>query len=161
MAQYTLADGDYPTASILNTYAMGEGGAWTSWTPTVTQPGAVTVTNTRSRYARYGRTIHFTGYLSVTGSGTANNAIVISLPVTAADLTGLQIGTGTLLDASTGLYHSFHVAPSSATAFVVRASSTGTSGTATPNLGVTGAPFAASLASGDVLGFGGTYEAAS
>ena len=84
MAQITFADGDVPTAAQLNTYTTGEGGAWTSWTPTVTQSGSVTVTNTRSRYARWGRKIEVTISLSVTGSGTSSNQITVSLPVTAA-----------------------------------------------------------------------------
>jgi len=154
MAQYTLADGDYPTAAILNTYAMGEGGAWTSWTPTVTQSVSVTVTNTRSRYARYGRTIHFSLELTVTGSGTAANAVVFSLPATAASSSGV-IGIGYIDDDSATARFAGRVALASTTTFVLQPTSTDVRG----SLG--SATFTAGLASGDTIKISGTYEAAS
>jgi hypothetical protein len=149
MAQKTFTS-EMLTSSDVNTYLMGEGGAWTSWTPTVTQSGSVTVTNTRSRYARYGRTIHFSLQLSVTGSGTGSNAVLISFPVTAASaITG---GVGYLTDAS---------APASYMGILYANSTTnfGILGTGSGYLGST--TFTAALASGDIIFAHGTYEAAS
>ena len=156
MAQKTFVANDVLTASDVNTYLMGEGGAWTSWTPAVTQSGSVTVTNTRSRYARYGRTIHWSIELSVTGSGTATNIISVTLPVTAANASSTA-GSGVLVDISAAFKYGFIAEFQSTTAFVMQ----GTDGSAATRLGETGAPFAAGLASGDVIRASGTYEAAS
>ncbi len=79
--QKVWVDGETLTPYDLNTFAAGEGGAWDdSWSPTVTQLGAVTLTDTRSRFARYGRTIHFTTRLTNFAGGTAGNGVQISLP---------------------------------------------------------------------------------
>lgn len=155
MAQITIADGDYPTASDFNTYMVGEGGAWTSWTPTVTQSGSVTVTNTRSRYARYGRTIHFLVSLAVTGSGTSSNAITVSLPVAAA-ATDEIIGNGWVLDTSTSTIYPAYLYTGSTSIVWLRNTTTATGD------GRLGADvFTAALASGDSIKLSGTYEAAS
>lgn len=156
MATYTFSDGEVLTATLLNTYCAGEGGAWTSWTPTVTQSGSVTVTNTRSRYARYGRTIHWSIELNVTGSGSAANIISITLPVTAASATSTA-GSGVLVDLSAALKFGFIAEFQSTTAFVMQCTDSSAAG----RLGETGAPFAGGLASGDVIRASGTYEAAS
>lgn len=154
MAQKTFVDGDVLTASDVNTYLMGEGGAWTSWTPTVTQSGSVTVTNTRSRYARYGRTIHFTCYLTVTGSGTGNNEIAIALPVTAA-ASGDYIGQGFFFDASTTTSYPAYALAISTTACYLATPSNGI------GIGKTGSAIDVALAASDILQISGTYEAAS
>jgi hypothetical protein len=156
MAQITFADGDVPTAAQLNTYALGEGGAWTSWTPAVVQSGSVTVTNTRSRYARYGRLIVFTVDLAVTGAGTAANAISVSLPATAADANSVTGGTGYVTDDSTATIYPFQVFPFTTTTFRLKSSTTA-SGSGL--LGVI--DFTGGLTSGDLIRCTGQYEAAS
>ena len=143
-------------ASVKARLDMLDIGGWTSWTPTVTQSGSVTVTNTRSRYARYGRTIHAIVDVTVTGSGTGANNVVLSLPVTAADVFA-GFGSGRLYD----------VSATSSYPFVVELVTTTTARFATavevagvsPWLG--GASFVAGLASGDLIRCGFTYEAAS
>lgn len=158
MAQKTFVDGDVLTASDINTYLMGEGGAWTSWTPVVTQSGTVTFTNTRSRYARYGRTIHFSIDLIVTGSGSGNNAISITLPVTAAAAACVSGGSGNLFDASVPATYPFIVGPSTTTTFQLMDSATASN---TPQLGLTGSSMSAGLAVNDIIRVSCTYEAAS
>ena len=155
MAQKTAWDGAALTESDINTYLMGEGGAWTSWTPAVTQSGSVTVTNTRSRYARYGRTIVATFNLSVTGSGTGSNAITVSLPVTAA-ASGVPCGEATLSDASSGNIYAARAVLSSTS--VIQLWTTSTDATAV----ILGSSiFTAGLASSDGIQGTITYEAAS
>jgi hypothetical protein len=155
MAQKTFVDGDVLPASDINTYLMGEGGAWTSYTPTVTQSGAVTVTNTRSRYARYGRTIIVSVRLAVTGSGTAGNAITVTLPVTAASTDGVAPGSGLVFDFSGSAEHKGLPYLASTTTFAMSP----TASTATGAIGQTG--FTAALAANDVIVAGFIYEAAS
>ena len=84
MAQKTSWNGAALTESDINTYLSGEGGAWTTWTPTLTQSGTVTATVTSAVYGRWGRLIVGQFRLSVTGTGTGSNAVTVSLPVTSA-----------------------------------------------------------------------------
>ncbi len=111
-------------------------GAWTSFTPTVTQSGAVTVTVTSSYFAvvdhvdsptvtsasyqRIGRTITGNFILTVTGSGTGANAVVISaLPATAAS--GQQyVGSGSITDATGPQEYFANLQMNSTTTFVFR-----------------------------------------
>ncbi len=154
MAQKTFVALDVLTASDVNTYLMGEGGAWTSWTPTVQQGGAVTVTVTRARYARYGRTILATCKLAVTGTGTASQAVGISLPVAAATSAEYISGNGTIFDTSAS--GDFFGPPYlNTTSQVVLKSPTNVAGAF---LGAS--TFTAALASGDVVFLAVAYEAA-
>lgn len=158
MAQKTAWDGAALTESDINTYLMGEGGAWTSWTPTITQSGSVTCTVNRATYARYGRTIYATAFLTVTGTGTASNSVVIGgLPATAAYSTG-SVGFGALSDLSATRTYPFVAALTSTTAF-------GLLGTqdvsADIQLGVASSSFTAALANTDQISFTITYQAAS
>jgi hypothetical protein len=73
--------------------------AWTSWTPTLTQPGAITKTVSGAHYVQIGKLVIANFFLSVTGTGTGNNNIAVGLPVTAAR-TNLTLGSGSLFDAS-------------------------------------------------------------
>jgi hypothetical protein len=142
-------------ASDFNTYLTGEGGAWTSWTPTVTQSGSVTVTNTRSRYARYGRLIIATWNLAVTGSGTGSNAVIVSLPVTAA-AASVVFGSAQVFDTSAA--QNYLALPYLASTTTVSLYTTSTDA-ADPRLGLTS--FTAALASGDQITGTAIYEAAS
>ena len=154
MAQKTFTE-EVLTASDVNTYLMGEGGAWTSFTPSVVQSGAVTSTNTRSRYARWGRRIEFTIDLAITGAGTAGASITVSLPVTAA-ASAQVCGQGFIFDNGSGNLPGLAYL-STTTALVLLPTwlntATGFMGTASG-----GGSFA--LASGDEITIWGSYEAA-
>jgi hypothetical protein len=77
-------------------------GALLTWTPTVTQGVAVTVTVNEATYRRTGRWIEATAVLTATSAGTASTAIVISLPVASKSAYGIysQLGTGLVATAS-------------------------------------------------------------
>jgi hypothetical protein len=155
MAQKTSWTGATLTESDINTYLMGEGGAWTTWTPVVTQSGAVAVTVNRAVYARYGRTIHWKCQLTVTGTGTASQPIYVSVPVTGAAATDSHNGSGYLFDTSAATFYPCVVVAASTTTTQML----GTAGT-NPTLGA-GGGFTAALAAGDQILLSGTYEAAS
>lgn len=72
-------------------------GAWMTWSPTWKQ-GATTLTNTgAARYQITGKTCTASFSLSTTSTGTAGNAITLSLPTAARTYTGtLNIGVGRL-----------------------------------------------------------------
>ncbi len=66
------------------------GGAWVSYSPTITQVGTVTYTATQSAYNLIGKTCTYRYYLSITGTGTAGTNFTISLPLTS--ITGNYFG---------------------------------------------------------------------
>jgi hypothetical protein len=59
-------------------------GAWTSWTPTVSQTGARTITNQQSRFLQVGKLVNLYAGVTITNAGSAGDTIVISLPVAPA-----------------------------------------------------------------------------
>ena len=155
MAQKTSWNGAALTESDINLYLGGEGGAWTTWTPAITQSGAVTATVTSAVYGRWGRMIVGHIRLSVTGTGTSSNSVTVSLPVTAAR-TGITIGSGGVYDVSAVLNYTGNVSINTTTTFVFEPHGGGVS----PNpLGQ--AVFTAALASGDIVQAFFMYEAAS
>lgn len=128
--------------------------AWTSYVPTLTQPGAVSKTVTSARYMKVGRWVAAQVYLTCTGAGTAANPILVGLPV-AAGATGTY-GSGWLLDVSTGLFYAGIAYPSSLSAAgLLIGNGAGLGNVA----GVAG--FTAALAAGDVISMNFSYEAAS
>lgn len=104
MAQKTAWDGAALTESDINTYLMHEGGAWTSYTPTLTQSATVASSWSWSRYARFGRLIIWAFGGSATAAGTTANAVLLSLPVTAAASVNIVIGHGSINDVGTSSY---------------------------------------------------------
>lgn len=131
-------------------------GAWTDWTPTITQSGTVTYTDVRSAYTRFGRKIQTDGVLSVTGSGTSTNLVTVTLPVNAASTNANTVlGAGWIFDSSASQYYFGIWVPNSASTAKLQITSVGGSA-AYAGL----ASFTAGLASGDVVTFQFTYEAA-
>lgn len=130
-------------------------GAWTSWTPTVSQSSSVTVTVTYAKYMRIGRLIIGTFQLAVTGSGTSSNAIGVSgLPATPAQAS-LIIGSGRIWDNSaTTWYGADLYSHTSGATLAFHVSSAASSD---PRLGVFS--MTAGLASSDILTGTFQYEA--
>jgi hypothetical protein len=147
MAQKTDWDDDPLTEADINTYLMGEGGAWTSYTPTFS--GTLGNGSVAGKYARYGRTIIFKAAVTW-GSTTSHAAAVqtLSLPATAAS----QEGPGSVNINQGGTGRRFHIA------FVTTTAVSGQSevgGEITNTLPVT------TWANGHTWSVAGVYEAAS
>jgi hypothetical protein len=128
------------------------GSDWASWTPAVTQSGSVTVTVTRARYTQIHKTVVAIGQLAVTGTGTAGNAITVTVPVTAA-AAGPVAGSAWIFDSSATASYSNAVFLNATTTirFLNDATGAGAGVGATPSFG---------LASPDEIRFIVTYEAA-
>lgn len=127
--------------------------AWTDYTPTLVQTGAVTKTVTFCKYQRIGRTIFVRMRLNVTGAGTAPAPVQIGFPVTAAAAVSVPCGHGMVFDASATTRYAGTFEQASTTAAELTTDATGGStwGT-TPNI---------ALASGDVITAQFCFEAAS
>jgi hypothetical protein len=133
-------------------FPLGVAG-WTSYTPTLTQNATVTKTVTYAKYQRVGRTIFFIVELLVTGTGTASNAIIVGLPVTAASANKI-IGSGIVFDTSaTALYKGLVNLLSTTTVALYW-----TGDTTVSSIGVVG--MSAGLAVNDQVQLSGFYEAA-
>jgi hypothetical protein len=101
--QYTagLTTGEVLTAATMNSI----GAAWESYTPTLTQLGTVTNTITYSKYTRINKLCIYNVRLEVTGAGTTNNAITVTLPLTCASPVVTRVGTGSFYDASAAIVY--------------------------------------------------------
>lgn len=128
--------------------------AWSTYTPTLTQSGAVTKTVTYARYQRIGRMVTAEFLLSITGTGTAANAVSIGLPFTAAQAANMAAGSGYIFDTSAGVTFGGIAMLATTSTVVLQPTSADAAGA----LGVS--VFAAALASGDSVSGSITYEAA-
>ena len=126
---------------------------WTTYTPTLTQSGAVTKTVTQASYVQIGKTVNVRFSLLCTGAGTANNAVLVGLPV-ACEANSWVMGNVLLFDASAGIYYTGVVYDQTSTTIGFYISG------ATSLAGVTGGVFAVALASNDRISGVFTYEAA-
>lgn len=133
-----------------------EVGRWGDWTPTVTQSGAVTVTVSRARYMADGNTVHIYVELSVTGTGTAGNAITIGgipaavQPVIVNGSDVSPLGTASVIDQGTQAYYGFLVASTAASWHIMDSNTRGQIGV-NPSF---------ALANTDIIAFRATYERA-
>lgn len=135
-------------------------GQLTSWTPTVTQSGSVSVTVSYARYIRTGRWIQGSALLSVTGSGTSSNTITIgSLPATGT--TGCDVvGGGYIDDTSASARWPVIVSMPSTTTFRFHAVINNQSDV-NMVMGSGANAMTDGLASGDTISFHFAYEAGS
>lgn len=124
-------------------------GAWTGYTPTLTQSSEVTKTVTYAKYAKVEDLVIAVVDLSVTGSGSSGNDITITLPVTAAASGGV-IGSGRILDSGTSNYTGAVEMLSATTVCIIGYNQAAPIGT-TPSF---------ALAAGDLVRFMVAYEAA-
>lgn len=144
----------------VNTVTVYNGSAWSTvgpvhgalltWTPVVVQSATPTLTVQNASYVRIGRMIVGNFQIALTSSGTAGNAITLTLPVTAA-ANQTAIGSGYLVDTSTGFFYSAVLVPADTTKtwFLDTAINAGASTAVTMGSGAS--TFNAALATGDSL----------
>ena len=110
----TVAAGDVATAAAWNVLVGNDvafsplATAWVSYTPTIAQGASTNIskTVTTARYLRVGTLLFVNMYLQITGAGTANNAITVSLPsgITMSQNHFFILGNGQYNDASVQRY---------------------------------------------------------
>lgn len=132
-------------------HALPALGAWTGYTPVLTQGVTVTKTVTYAKWQQFGKTVFVQALLSVTGSGTASTLVTVDTPATAAQQQ-LIVGSGYVYDASTNQVYKVIVELSTTGLFQFRPTHT----IANDTIGAT--MFTAGLASGDLVNFSATYE---
>lgn len=76
-------------------------GAWTAYTPTLTQSATVAKTVNYARYCQIGKLVHVVVSLAITGAGTTNNDVVVGAPVGFnSAIANAVVGNGSISDAS-------------------------------------------------------------
>ena len=131
-------------------------GGWTTWTPTITQTGDVTFTNTYCRYLTIGKLAHVAGVLTVTGSGSGSAIITVSgIPaaIAAVQATGV-VGTGAIQNVGTAFYQGAMFLASTTSFQFLKHNDPTVAGS------FFGANPAFNLAATDVLFFSGAWEIA-
>lgn len=130
-------------------------GAWTTYTPTWTQSATISHTVNHAVYMKIGRLVATSVYLTATSAGTANNSVLVTLPVTAARA-GMVVGGGFFLfDASASTFYTGIPLNASTTTVAFYANAV------TASIGQTGGSFTAAIATNDQLRFNLVYESAS
>ena len=145
----------WPVGSTV-TAGMVASEPYTTWVPAVTQSVAVSSTVLTARYIKIGRLVQAYCRINITSAGTTNNSVVISLPVPgfAHGGSGIPIGTGWIYDQSTSTMYegSFGLLGNGLSVDLATDATGGNDWGVLPNL---------ALASGDIIAFSVTYEAAS
>lgn len=115
--------------------------AWTDYTPILAQSATVTKTVEYARFTKVGRLTAVQLSLSVTGTGTAGNAVRIGMPANTPNFRG--IGVGAIFDSSASLWYQGIALWDTDSVFRIQASGVANA------LGISA--FTAALASGDVI----------
>jgi hypothetical protein len=108
------SDTALPTEKAVKTYIdTAVPAAWTDWTPTVTQSGAVTVTVTFAKYLVVAKKATLLAKLAVTGAGTGGNSILLGGWPAGTNPSGLgagsAVGVGTIKDTGVQFYYAILV----------------------------------------------------
>lgn len=130
---------------------IGGHGAWTDFTPTLTQIATVTKTVTYARWMRIGRLITAQCVLTITNAGTAGNPVAVGIPIAPAVTVGNQvIGSFSYQDSGTAIY----------SGAAIMASATTVSGQAYNTGAYIGQQPSFTTANTDIVSYAITYEAA-
>lgn len=148
--------GTFVAGQVLTAAELNAAGTWQDYTPTWTQSATITKTVNWARYMQFGKLVTVSVKMTATSAGTANNLILIGLPVTASsnnDLMGTVVrrASGTLTNA---LRFSFFNSSST-----VKFSISTANASSADFHGLTAAD-SITIASGDVYVMQLTYEAA-
>jgi hypothetical protein len=92
--------GQVLTAATLNTI----GAAWVDYTPTLTQGVTVTKTVVQARYCQFQKTVIGQVLMNVTNAGTAGNAVLVGLPLSARAVNGMS-AFGYIYDANVNVMY--------------------------------------------------------
>lgn len=124
--------------------------AFSDWAP-VWKQGATTITHTitRARYVQIDKFVFAMFYLVATGAGTANAKVNVTLPVTSKARFAAN-GIGSLYDASAAALYPIQLF-SPGTDSTTLTQFTTLNDTAGYELGLTGSPFSAAIAAGDII----------
>ena len=161
----TAVAGDVLTAAFWNTQVRDNMielapffASWTSYTPTLSQGGAVAKTVETARYLKVGKMAIVQVRLTVTGTGTANNRVEVGMPsafTTASRSNFWSQGQGVIYDSSAAAAYQCAADAYTFGTYVVLYS---TASSFDNTMGNASTPFSAALANNDRIGFSVTIE---
>lgn len=161
----TFVPGDVLTAAQLNGNFNGAfvspvdpTAAWTAFTPTLSGGWALGNSTYVAKYMKVGRKVTFHAVITVGSTATIGTGITAALPVTAASADQLRTLSVAFVDTGSGSYTgsaSFQPTTTTVDLWAVLATGTYAAATAVTSTG----PF--TWTTGDLICYGGTYEAAS
>jgi len=76
--------GTFTSGQVLTAAELNSAGAWQAYTPTWTQSVAITKTVNWARYTQLGKWVQVSIKMTASSAGTANNKILVGLPVNAS-----------------------------------------------------------------------------
>jgi hypothetical protein len=155
-----LSQDGYIDNTDLATTAGQPGGAWASYTPTVTNTTNTTATG---KYMQLGKTVYFWAKITCSASPTFTAPVTITMPVTAVAAPELSLFNGSAFDTSETRTFRIQASASTTTTVTLAAFAESRNYTFLTNIGGSGAstvPFEASFATGDTVIISGFYEAA-
>lgn len=91
--------GTFTAGQVLTAAELNTAGAWENYTPSWTQSATISKTVNWARYTQLGKWVQGSIKMTATSAGTANNKILVGLPITASS-NNLIIGQMTFLDDS-------------------------------------------------------------
>lgn len=97
MAEFRLSN--FTSGAVLTAGELNTGLTFADYTPTLTQSATITKTVNWARYTKFGKLVYGSIKLTASASGTANNKIIVDLPVSASS-NNYIIGTMNYYDAS-------------------------------------------------------------
>jgi len=153
--------GSFVAGQVLTAAELNGAGTWSDYTPSWTQSATITKTVNWARYSQFNKIVLGSVKMTATSAGTANNKILIGLPVTASS-NNLVIGTALVMDESTAndAWYSWTAVyeTSSTMSFTTNDGSGMASGLRMGQSGTNWLP--ETIASGDVIYIQFMYEAA-
>lgn len=76
--------GTFVSGQVLTAAELNAAGAWSSYTPTWTQSATITKTVNWARYTQFNKLVVVNIKMTASSAGTANNKILVGLPVNAS-----------------------------------------------------------------------------
>jgi hypothetical protein len=76
--------GTFASGQVLTAAELNSAGTWSAYTPTWTQSVAITKTVNWARYTQLNKFVQGSIRMTATGAGTADNKIIVGLPVAAS-----------------------------------------------------------------------------
>lgn len=154
--------GTFVDGQVLSAAELNAAGTYTTYTPTWTQSATITKTTNLGQYMQFNKLVVANFSMTATGAGTANNVIIVSLPVTASANNSL-IGQAYLVDASIGTSGTLYpliAAYVSSTTMAFYAGAANETDYVTGQAGLTASEVPVTIASGDILVGSIVYRAA-
>lgn len=156
--------GTFTAGQVLTAAELNGAGTWSDYTPSWTQSATITKTVNWARYSQFNKIVMGSVKMTASSAGTANNKVLVGLPV-AASSNNFLMGSMIFLDSGSSYYFARNISvlyeTSTTCAFGMFAVNSDIRGDASDiRFGQNGTYNGITIASGDVFYIQFMYEAA-